>query len=288
VSTLPLLYRGLIDDAALFPPGNAAMAAAVPAHAAHRRAWYAPLVGPFLCPASRLDELADQVTEPLGVGVIVDTGTGAIQPAAAAVRRHPLLQLRGIDVPLRGEPLAESARRAAIALDAVLADADDDWDDPDALPAYLEVPRGPGWRSALEIVATSGYRAKFRTGGVTPEAFPAEGDVAAFILGCLELDVPFKLTAGLHRAVRHTTDDGLEQHGFGNVLLAVADALDGADAVTLARTLAGRDATRVAERLRELPVARAASVRSWLGSYGSCSIDEPLDDLLTLGLITKE
>jgi hypothetical protein len=285
VSTLPLLYHGLIDDAALFPPGNAAMADAVPAHAAHRQAWYALLVGPFLCPASRLDELADQVTEPLGVGVIVDSGTGAIQPAAAAVRRHPLLQLRSIDAPLRGEPLAESARRAAIALDGVFLDAGDD---PDELPAYLEVPRGADWRSALEVVAASGYRAKFRTGGVAPGALPPEAAVAAFILGCLELDVPFKLTAGLHRAVRHTTDDGLEQHGFGNVLLAVADALDGADAATLARTLAERDATRVAERLRELPATRAASVRSWLGSYGSCSIDEPLDDLLTLGLITKE
>lgn len=299
MSTVPLLCRGLVDDAALFPPGNAAMADAVPAHAEHRRAWYAPLVGPFLCPASRLAELAELAElagatgTPLGVGVIVDTGTGGIEPAVASVRADPLLVLRSIDVPLRGEPLAEAARRAAIALDAALNDLRDDvagdvaaeWD---GLPAYLEVPRGPGWRRAMEAVAETGYRAKLRTGGVTPDAFPSEAEVAAFILACLELDVPFKFTAGLHRAVRNTTDDGIEQHGFVNVLLAVADALDGADGPTIERTLADRDAARITARAGALPSGRAAGVRSWLASYGSCSIEEPVDDLLALGLITKE
>jgi hypothetical protein len=296
VSTVPVLFRGLVDDAALFPPGNAAMADAVPAHAARRRAWYAPLVGPFLCPASRLAELAELAGETgtsLSVGVIVDTGTGGIEPAVAAVRADPLLELRSIDVPLRGEPLAEAARRAAIALDGALDDLSDDpagdasaeWDE---LPVYLEVLRGPGWRRALEVVAETGYRAKLRTGGVTPDAFPAEAEVAAFILACLELDVPFKFTAGLHRAIRNTTGDGIEQHGFGNVLLAVADALDGADAPTIEQTLADRDTDRITDRMGALPSGRAAGVRSWLASYGSCSIDEPVDDLLALGLITKE
>ena len=41
----------LIDDAALFPPGNAPMPAAVAAHRRHRAAAYRELVGPFLCPA---------------------------------------------------------------------------------------------------------------------------------------------------------------------------------------------------------------------------------------------
>lgn len=293
MSTLPLLFHGLIDDAALFPPGNAAMAAAVPAHTELRRAWYAPLVGPFLCPASRLAELAGEVSSPLGVGVVVDTGTGGIEPAVATVLADPLLTLRSVDVPLRGEPLTEAARRAAIALDVALADfgddpAGDDSAEPDELPAYLEVPRGPDWRRALEVVAETGYRAKLRTGGVTPDAFPPEADVTAFILACLDLDVPFKFTAGLHRAVRHTADNGIEQHGFVNVLLAVADALDGADASTIEQTLADRDTARITARAGALPSGRAAGVRSWLGSYGSCSIEEPVDDLLALGLITKE
>lgn len=285
MSTLPLLFHRLIDDAALFPPGNAAMATAVPAHARHRRAWYAPLVGPFLCPASRLEELGDQVRSPLGVGVIVDTGTGGIEAAVAAVRAKPLLELHSVDVPLRGEPLGDAARRAVVALDVALAELDDR---SGAMPGYLELPRNGDWWPALEVIGVAGYRAKLRTGGVTPDAFPPESTVAGFILTCLDLDVPFKLTAGLHRAVRHTADDGVEQHGFVNVLLAVADALDGADAAAIEQTLAERDAAHVADRVLGLSMDRAAGVRSWLGSYGSCSIGEPLEDLLALGLITKE
>lgn len=283
MSSVPLLFHRLIDDAALFPPRSAAMDEAVTGHAGHRAAWYAPAVGPFLCPASRLDELSGQVTGPLGVAIVVDTGTGGIEPAVRAVLDDPRLDLDGVEVPLRGEPLHESARRAAVALDTALLDVED----PDDLGVYLEVPRTAGWRAALEAVADSGYRAKLRTGGATPEAHPSEEEVAAFVLACLELDVPFKFTAGLHRAVRNTTDEGLEQHGFVNALLAVADALDGADGATVAETLADRDAAELAARVRALPQGRAAAVRTWLGSYGSCSIDEPIDDLLALELVAK-
>ncbi len=283
MSSIPLLFHRLIDDAALFPPRSAAMDEAVTGHTGHRTAWYAPAVGPFLCPASRLAELSGQATGPLGVAIVVDTGTGGIEPAVRAVLDDPRLDLHGVEVPLRGEPPHESARRAAVALDTALLDVDE----PDDLGVYLEVPRTAGWRSALEAVADSGYRAKLRTGGAAPEAYPAEEEVAAFVLACLELDVPFKFTAGLHRAVRNTTDDGLEQHGFVNALLAVADALDGADGATVAATLADRDAAELAARVRALPQGRAAAVRTWLGSYGSCSIDEPIDDLLALELVAK-
>ncbi|NIS30410.1 MAG: hypothetical protein GWO04_10820, partial [Actinobacteria bacterium] len=74
----------------------------------------------------------------------------------------------------------------------------------------------------------------------TPEAFPREDEVARFIVACLELDVPFKFTAGLHHAVRRTTTDGREEHGFLNALLAVAVALDGGDVQAIAHTLADR------------------------------------------------
>ncbi|MEV7025976.1 hypothetical protein AB0O00_28035, partial [Kitasatospora sp. NPDC093558] len=57
-SAIPDLFRGLFDDAAVFPPGNLPVVEAVPAHRAHRTAWYADAVGPFLCGAGRLGELA--------------------------------------------------------------------------------------------------------------------------------------------------------------------------------------------------------------------------------------
>ncbi len=274
----------LIDNAALFPPGNVPMPEAVGAHDDHRAAWYKALVGPFLCAATRLDELAVHLaarTDPFGVTVVVDTGTGGVGPAVDAVAADDRLVLRGIEVAVRAEPLADSARRTVAALDGALGGPDDDE------PAYVEIPRLPGWRDALEVVADSGYRAKLRSGGATPEAFPPEDHVAAFILSCLELDVPFKFTAGLHRAVRHTAPDGVEHHGFLNVLLGVAVALDGGEAADVAVTLADRDAAGLADRVRALGLGPSARVRTWCNSYGSCSIAEPVDELLDLRLISK-
>lgn len=269
---------------------------AVAAHYRHRDAWYSSLVGPFLCPASRLAELTRHATEPLGVGLIVDTGTGDIGAAVRAVLDTPILQLRGVEVPLRDPALTDGARRVALALDRARLDIedwvdDDDTDDSldaDDVHMFVEVPIAGSWRSALDEIAATGHHAKLRTGGPAPDAFPTESSVAEFILACMEYDVPFKFTAGLHRAIRTTTADGLEQHGFLNALLAVADALDGADAPAIAATLADRDGDRIAGRVRDLAPARAVKVRSWLTSFGSCSIDEPLEDLTDFGLVTRE
>lgn len=257
------------------------MAEAVTAHEGHRSAWYAPIVGPLLCPASRLDELAAHLVMPMGVRVVVDTGTAGIGPAVDAVASDARMVLRGVEVTLRGAPLADAARRTVAALDAALGGPDDDE------PAYVEVPREAGWRDALDVVADSGYRAKLRTGGTTPEAVPGDDEVAAFVLSCLDLGIPFKFTAGLHHAVRELTTDGTEQHGFLNVLLAVAAALDDADPAGVARVLAERDRTTVAGRIRELGDRRAAAVRRWFLSYGSCDVDEPLADLVALELVKE-
>ena len=259
------------------------MPAAVPAHERHRTQWYAPLVGPFVCPAAMVGELSRYVTTKLEV-IVVASGPGDIEAAVQATFADPALELRGVEVPIRGEPLHDSARRTIVALDAALVDVDDG----DQLPVYVEIPRAGGWRDALDQVAVAGYRSKLRTGGETPGAFPTEDEVAAFIVACRDFDVRFKFTAGLHHAIRRTTSDGLEQHGFLNALAAAAQALDGADEAALAATLAERDATAIAERVAAIPLGRAATVRTWFGSYGSCSIEEPLQELLELGLVTKE
>ena len=74
----------------------------------------------------------------------------------------------------------------------------------------------------------AGLRLKFRTGGLTADAFPSAAELAACIDAALDRETPFKCTAGLHHAVRHTDPEtGFEHHGFLNVLLATRVALDG-------------------------------------------------------------
>ncbi len=73
----PLLFAGLVDDAAMFPPGNAPLERALAEHLTYRQSGYAELVGPLLVPAARLAELADAVA---------DTVAAQALPAASAGR----------------------------------------------------------------------------------------------------------------------------------------------------------------------------------------------------------
>ncbi|GAB3425006.1 hypothetical protein [Flindersiella endophytica] len=277
-------FAGLVDDAALFPPGNAPMAGAVPAHGRHRSAAHAGLVGPFLCPDQRLPELGTALSsrpapdEPFAIGLIVTGGAGAIAPALTWASRDSRLRLAAVEVALRDEPdPGRNARRVAYAFDAV--------DRPDGMVVCIEIPRAERWETALDVVAENGHRAKLRTGGADASAYPSEQEVARFILACLDREVPFKCTAGLHNAVRHTGDDGCEHHGFLNILLATRAALDGAGEDDLVALLADRDGEAVARKLTD-DEARAEATRRWFTSFGSCSVDEPLADLTALGLLS--
>lgn len=279
---LPPLFDRLVDDAAVFPPGDMPLTDAVPAHHGHRRAWYASFVGPLLCPASRLPELRDlpgDGDEPLGVAIVVDTGTAGVLEAVDDVAHDSRIVLRGVEIPVRGEPLSDSARRLITALDVAMGGSDDDE------PAYVEVAHEPGWESAVDVIAEAGYRAKLRTGAPQPGAAPSDREVAEFVVACLDRAVAFKFTAGLHHAVRRLSD-GHHEHGFLNTLLAVADALDGGDVESVAATLAVDDADAIVSRVRALPDDRAATLRRWYTSFGSCSVAEPLDELIGLGLVT--
>ncbi len=275
MSTSP--FRAFIDDAALFPPGNAPMPDALRAHADFATTWYADLVGPFLCPASRLGELQQTLGDqpPLDLILIGDTGVAGVLEAADAVRADARLVLRGAEVPVPAADPVGAARRTATGLRAL---------EPD-LATSIEVPRGPGLDQVLDIVAEEGLRAKLRTGGATTDAIPSEVELAEFLAACLDRELAFKLTAGLHHAVRQLDPaTGLEQHGFVNVLAATAATLDGASVPDVVRLLQTTDPQPLLDTIDPAGIDRA---RQWFQSFGSCSITEPLDELVALGLLRQ-
>jgi hypothetical protein len=283
------LVSGLVDDAAIFPPGNAPLGEAVPAHARHVTSPHGVVVGPFVCSDRVLPDLsrlleAEPPAQPLPLSLVVIGGAGAIEPALAWADRDPHLEVRAVEVALRDEDdLAHNAARVVTVLDLA---------QPDDVDAYVELPRlaGPepsaGWLRAADAVAEAGHRLKFRTGGESPEAHPAETELATVIDAALDRQTAFKCTAGLHHGIRHTAHDtGFEQHGFGNVLVATAALLDGADHHAAAAVLAERDSDAVGAELRALDRDAAARLRGWFRSFGSCSIDEPVADLVGWGLL---
>jgi hypothetical protein len=283
-----LLY-GLLDDASLFPPGNLPMPKAVGAHLRHETAWFSDLTGPFICPETRIAELSRALAAAdaawIDLSVVVSGGADAVTAAADAVAADPRMRLRAFEVPAgRDTGAAAAVTAVAAALDSVpLASA----------TGYIEVPltaltaddqAGP----LLTIIDERGYRPKLRTGGVTAEAFPDEAALAAALVAVAGRRIPFKCTAGLHHAVRHADPaTGFEHHGFLNVLLATGAAADGAAAGEVAAILGQRDPGRVAAAVRQLSPDAAAEIRWLFTSFGTCSTDEPVGDLVGLGLLSQ-
>ena len=285
---LPAPYVGLVDDAAIFPPGNSPLDAAVAAWQHRRTEPWASLVGAFVVGDSLLVELAAAIAaagitddDPLPVSVVVGTGAGGIAPAASALRRMPGARLAGVEVALRDpDDLPGNARRIVTAVDQ----ARDHGAVDDDVPVHVELPQGPathGWLAAADEVAACELRLKYRTGGVEADLFPSADDLASCIAAAHDRETPFKCTAGLHHAVRHDDPEtGFRHHGFLNVLAATRAALDGGDARAV---LEEPDGTALVAALPDADTL--TRTRRWFTSFGSCSVHEPLDDLVALDLV---
>lgn len=275
------LLTGLCDDAALFPPGNAPLDIAVPAHSGHARSAHAPLVGTFVFPAGRLGELAEFLgrrtsSDELVLSLTVPTGTASVPAALERAAAIPGVSVAALEIAVTAE---QSIDDLFAELDEIAATAPE-------LDIFVEVPRDERRPGILARLAGTPYAAKFRTGGVVAEAYPDETELADAIHTVVSGSVKFKATAGLHHAVRNTDPEtGFEQHGFLNVLAAVAAALDGAGSAELAAVLAERDGAVLADRLEGLSAERITSARNLFLSFGTCSISDPLTDLLELGLV---
>lgn len=272
------LLAALIDDAAVFPPGNAPLEAAVLRHIAHRHSPYAGLIGPLLVPAPDVGALLADVDfvsdRPLEVGLIARPG---VDPSVVV------------------SALGQLASEATV--NAVGAELGwfPGWRDlpVEGLPLTLEIPRGADRDRALEDVRAgvdeAGHvvQAKFRTGATPSWEWPDEAELAAFIHDCARLGVPFKLTGGLHHAVR-AEHDGEPQHGLLNVLLAVHSATHDGALVAVESLLAQRDPRLLTDAVLELDDAAGTRVRSLFTAYGCCEVTDPIGELDELGLIDHE
>jgi hypothetical protein len=258
-SLLPVFER-LFDDAGLFPPASRPMAEALRAHERARTGPYRRLVGPFLCPVDRIDELdacvAAGVPRPPELAVIGVRGS----PAWRRITYRPgVVQ---VEAPL-GVPLPEGAQRVA---------------------CYLELPPDGPVDELVAQVAASGAGAKVRCGGVTPDAVPPPERLAEVLVACAKQRLPLKATAGLHHPFRRRAaagGGGQPQHGFVNLLAAASVAHTGAGCDEVARILDTEDD----DRERSLLIRIDRRSRTLLRSIGSCSIDEPAEGLAALDIL---
>ena len=162
----------LIDHAPLFPPASLDMPAAVDEDARARASEHAWMLARFVCPASRLDELEEQL--------------GGDAPAISAVAD--------------GGPWETSA----LQVEAVEMVGPPDFE-PTGVELFCEVALDDDWRDTLAAVASAGAKAKLRCGG---RYVPTVEEVAAFFTAARDLELPFKATAGLHHPVRSDREHG--------------------------------------------------------------------------------
>jgi len=160
-------------------------------------------------------------------------------------------------------------------------------------PTYVEVAKDA--LDQLDAVREKKAYAKIRTGGLKPEAIPTPAEVAAFITACAVRRLPFKATAGLHHPIRSQQPLTYEKdspravmHGFINVLMAAAFAWRGD--TEIAAVIAEMDpaafsfADRACWRDRCLTLEEIKDARqNFVHSVGSCSFEEPVQDLRSLG-----
>jgi len=279
LSHVPPLLVGLLDDAAMFPPRGASIGDALAEHRDLRRSWYAPLVGPLLVPADEVGTLWARLRGADPAGSADRLAIGLVGPltvvAGALAAAGDQVTVSHIEAPVakRGEdPMPGVKAFLTIAAGRI---------------GYAEVPLTWGLLAALDTLTEARANGrqvapKFRTGGLAAELFPTPVELAAVICACRDRSLPFKLTAGLHHALRHTDPEtGFLHHGFLNVLAGAIAAADGAEAADVAEVLATTDAVPLVETVR----SRLDRERPlWIG-YGTCAVADPLDDMRRLGLI---
>jgi hypothetical protein len=290
--TLRALVAGLVDYAGLFPPASLGMAEAVANYATYLEAPEAWMLGRFVAPVTRFGELAAEASSVIHRSAapwrIAAIGSGDPVADGDVVR-----ELDGH----RAGCIVDVIEHRVASVDAVHAAARAT---PAGVTLYAELPLAGDPRPLLEAVKGLGARAKVRTGGVTPDAFPTAPALARFIARCAEVGVPFKATAGLHHPLRaeHALTYAADapravMYGFLNVFAAGAFALTGMSESALARLLEERDRAALVFgddaltwRGHTIALDQLTEARASLAiAFGSCSFREPVDDLHQLDLI---
>lgn len=284
-NTLDETLIGFFDDAAVFPPRLSPLNRAVQEHLRNRTRPLGTAVGPLILPlkdipqagqlaiavAGRADDAVDLASNPLRLGVVVPVGelAAAIETAtrlppevvvdALELKTSPGKSILAIEI--------EQARKAA-----------------DSFRVFVELTLDQISDGALGAIEGTPVMLKYRTGGLEAGLFPSSRELATVIKAAVGHDVSFKLTAGLHEAVRFTNSrTGLTHHGFLNIAIATASARGGADVDALTAILEERDGTVLADKYREYP----NDWRHSFLSFGTCSVSEPAESLVELGLLSE-
>lgn len=297
-----ILMKRMIDYAGLFPPAELDMLSAVTNYTTYRNSDLAWALGRFILPASLLDDFETAAhnllptapeSEPWQLSVL---GTNNLQADLAAIQafneRHAQPGDQGKAVIDTIELKASQRNQIASAMQIL----------PEQITPYFEIPITENEKPSdlIDAIRQMGGHAKVRTGGTTQAIFPAPADLLHFISTCTAARVPFKATAGLHHPLRseyrltykHDSELGT-MYGFLNVFLSAAFLAAGMNVDEAMQVLIEEspeafqfDNNGIDWRGQRLAGEALANVREHLAiSFGSCSFEEPIDELKAMKLL---
>ncbi len=309
--SIRLLLEKIVDYAGLFPPAGLPLDEASANYVRYRSEADAWMLSRFICPTSRLSDFASTlgtIAAPVPVSALLGTDDDSARFVEIVARdltnatanegeRASRIRVESVEVKLPRlssstnylEPLVDRIVNTTPRLTAWLEPRlDNDWRN--AFPALCDALKAVEPKQARQPVVGL----KLRCGGPDKESIPAVQQVASVIATCRDYDLPLKFTAGLHHPFRHTNaESNVASHGFINVfaagILARAQRLKREE---IADIVADEDCNHFAcddSGLRwknfEADVSQIESGRAWVRSFGSCSFDEPREDLRALNWI---
>lgn len=302
--SLRQLLSGSIDYAGLFPPCTLELKPALTNQAAYARSPDEWMLSTFVLPVARFEEAAPHVSSfdrehPLRLSALGPKTEGpadfifelkkTLETIGSFCSRHP-----GIVSIQQLEMVLPSHTDAAVLAEAHGILTPVEW------KAFWEAPVNEA-EQTIDLLAehngTASGRSfgfKLRTGGVTADAFPTSQQIARALVAATQSRVPIKFTAGLHHPIRQHRDEvQTKMHGFLNVLGAgVLAAQHRWDEKQTAEMLESEEAgafsfDEKSFRWREWAVSsdQIEKHRKLVTSFGSCSFNEPREDLRSLCLL---
>lgn len=309
-----LFMQRLIDYAGLFPPAGLPIETAIHNYNQYVHDQDNWMLGRFIVPASRLSEIVPYMAmfsddHPLMLSIVgnrsrsneecLELLTGSLD--RIQLFRNQFQEAAGIDVlewpmppiPIQSRLLAAIGREASIFGLRTFCELtyafDSNWETK-MLEALDHI-------ATFNTVSEAKIGVKLRTGGVTADAFPLPSQIAFVLEACRDRTIPMKFTAGLHHPVRmYRPEVNAKMHGFLNVffagMLAHVHKLDRKSIAEIIEDENPDNFTFTAEGLhwRNLSMTSAeihSSRNRALCAYGSCSLDEPREEMRQLQILEQ-
>lgn len=267
-------FHEFFDDAAIFPPGLAPLDVAVREHIRRSEDEVArEFIGPLILP---LDKVREAV--PLAAGERLTLSVIVLADELESVDK--LLEELA-DTAVSVSTLEVKLSDGAVA--AITTAADVKSAHPE-LQIFLELSYADVTEENLVALQSAGLDLKFRTGGIKQELFPSSEQIIDVLSQVVAHGIAFKLTAGLHRAIRYTDENtGFHHFGFANIAAATAALKNGASKEEAQQLLDSSDSVMVTEALNA-----GDGWRESFTAFGTCSVVEPVETLVEIGLVDAD